>query len=84
MPIEGYTPPPGIIEDAERITAAAGIEVGGVEYQVNSRDGQVYYCDINTLSNFVADARSVVGLDPFPRLVDFLLVRAGLASPVAA
>ncbi|MBI2456493.1 MAG: hypothetical protein HYV46_10230 [candidate division NC10 bacterium] len=84
VPIVGTTPPPEIIEDVKRITAAAGVEVGGVEYLVNSRDGQVYYYDINALSNFVADARSVVGFDPFPRLVDFLLARAGLASPVTA
>lgn len=84
VPIVGTTPPPGIIEDVKRITAAAGIEVGGVEYLVNSRDGQVYYYDINALSNFVADAPNVIGFDPFPRLVDFLLARAGLASPVAA
>lgn len=84
LPIVGYTPPPQVIEDVHRITAAAHIEVGGVEYLVNSRDGQVYYYDVNALSNFVADAPRVVGFDPFPRLVDFLLVRGGLASPVAA
>ncbi|MBI4200528.1 MAG: hypothetical protein HY535_08680, partial [Chloroflexi bacterium] len=84
VPIAGYTPPPQIIEDVKRITAAAQIEVGGVEYLVNSRDGQVYYYDINALSNFVADAPNVVGFDPFPRLVDFLLARAGLPSPVVA
>lgn len=79
FPVEDYTPPPEIIEDVKRITAAAHIEVGGVEYLVNARDGQVYYYDINALSNFVANAPQVVGFDPFPRLVDYLLVRAGLA-----
>lgn len=83
VPVEGYTPPPHVIEDVRRITAAAHIEVGGVEYLVNARDGQVYYYDINALSNFVADAPRIVGFDPFPRLVDFLLQRAGLAKPVA-
>ena len=52
--------------------AAAGIEVGGVEYIVDDRDGQRYYYDINALSNFVADAPRVVGFDPFARLADFL------------
>ncbi|MGE5849792.1 MAG: ATP-grasp domain-containing protein [Candidatus Methylomirabilota bacterium] len=80
VPIVGYTPPPEVIEDAKRITKAAQIEVGGVEYLINSRDGQAYYYDINALSNFVADAPNVVGFDPFPRLVDFLLARAGLAQ----
>ena len=83
MPVEGYTPPSHVIQDVLRITKAAQIEVGGVEYLVNSRDGQIYYYDINALSNFVADAPKVVGFDPFPRLVDFILVRAGLANPVS-
>lgn len=76
-PVEGFTPPQEVIETVKRITAAAHIEVGGVEYLVNDRDGEVYYYDVNALSNFVADAPNVIGFDPFPRLVDFLLARAG-------
>ncbi len=78
LPIVGYLPPAEVIEDVRRITAAEGIEVGGVEYLISSRDGQVYYYDINALSNFVANAPDIIGFDPFPRLVDFLLVRAGM------
>jgi hypothetical protein len=52
--------------------AGAGIEVGGVEYIIDDRDGRLYYYDINALSNFVADAPRVIGFDPFARLVDFL------------
>ena len=70
--VEGYTPPVEVIADVERILKAAGIEVGGVEYIVDSRDGQRYYYDINALSNFVADAPRVIGFDPFARLADFL------------
>ncbi len=70
--VEGYTPPPEIVDQAERIMAAAHIEVGGVEYLVDARDGRRYFYDINALSNFVADAPRVVGFDPFRRLVDFL------------
>ena len=62
------------------ITAAANIEVGGVEYLINDHDGQAYFYDINALSNFVADAPNVIGFDPFPKLVDFLLERAGLRT----
>ena len=79
--VERYTPPAQVIEDVKRITAAAHIEVGGVEYLVNARDRQIYYYDINVMSNFVADAPQVIGFDPFPLLVDYLLVRAGLAEP---
>ena len=70
--VEGTTPPPDAIADVEHIMAAAAIEVGGVEYFVDARDGRRYYYDINALSNFVADAPRVVGFDPFARLADFL------------
>jgi hypothetical protein len=84
LPVEGYMPPAHVIGDVQRILATAHIEVGGVEYLVNARDGQVYYYDINALSNFVANAPQIIGFDPFPRLVDYLLERAGVAEPVAA
>ena len=70
--VEGCTPPEQQIADVERIMQAAGIEVGGVEYIVDARDGRLYYYDINALSNFVADAPRVVGFDPFARLADYL------------
>jgi hypothetical protein len=70
--VEGYTPPPEVIADVERIMRTAGIEIGGVEYFIDDRDGQRYYYDINALSNFVADATRVIGFDPFVRLADFL------------
>lgn len=70
--VEGYTPPDQIIADVERIMTTARIDVGGVEYIVDDRDGQLYYYDINALSNFVADAPRVIGFDPFARLADYL------------
>jgi biotin carboxylase len=70
--VEGTTPPPEAIADVERIMQAAGIEVGGIEYFIDARDGKRYYYDINALSNFVADAPRVIGFDPFARLADFL------------
>ncbi len=51
---------------------AADIEVGGIEYLIDDRDGKLYFYDINALSNFVADGPKVVGFDPFAKLVDFL------------
>jgi biotin carboxylase len=77
LTVEGHVPPPQQIKDVERIMHAAGIEVGGVEYFVDDRDGQLYYYDINALSNFVADAPRVVGFDPFQRLADYLEQEAG-------
>ena len=82
--VEAYTPPDDVIDDVLRITSAADIEVGGVEYLINERDGDVYYYDINALSNFVADAPNIIGFDPFPRLVDFIMKRAGIRSSAFA
>lgn len=75
--VEAARPPAGAVADVERITAAAGIEVGGVEYIVDDRDGQRYYYDVNALSNFVADAPRVIGFDPFEPLADFLERQVG-------
>ena len=70
--VEAWEPDAAVIADVERIMAAADIEVGGVEYIVDDRDGRRFYYDVNALSNFVADAPRVVGFDPFVKLVDFL------------
>jgi hypothetical protein len=43
---------------------------------IDARDGQLYFYDINALSNFVADAPNVVGFDPFVNLVDYLVAEA--------
>lgn len=81
LPIERFDPPSDVVADAKRIVAAAGMELGGVEYLVDARDGQPYFYDVNALSNFVANAPDVIGFDPFVDLVDFLLERA--RSPLA-
>ena len=70
--VEAFTPPAEAIRAVERIVRAAQIDVGGVEYIVDDRDGSLLFYDINALSNFVADATRVVGFDPHARLVDFL------------
>ena len=72
MRVEGYTPPADVISAVERIMSASGIDVGGIEYMIDDRDGSLVYYDINALSNFVADAPRVVGFDPFARLADYL------------
>lgn len=80
MRVERADPPAHIIAQVERISQAAGIDVGGIEYLVDDRDGQHYFYDVNALSNFVADAVNVVGFDPFAKLVDYLEVRAGFVA----
>src|SRR4029077_3612225 len=74
--VAGYTPPPEIVAQVERIMQAAHIDVGGVEYMIDERDGRLPFYAINALSNFVADAPRVVGFDPFARLVDYLEAEA--------
>ena len=70
--IESEHAPEWIVDSVLRVFKAAEIDVGGVEYLESERDGRVYFYDINALSNFVTDAPSLVGFDPFARFVDFL------------
>jgi glutathione synthase/RimK-type ligase-like ATP-grasp enzyme len=70
--VEAFQPPLDVIRSVERIARAAQIDVGGIEYIIDDRDGSLLYYDINALSNFVADATRVIGFDPHARLVDFL------------
>jgi hypothetical protein len=77
MRVEQATPPARIIEEVEAIARASKLDVGGIEYLIDDRDGEHYYYDINALSNFVADAQNVIGFDPWPIFVDYLEVRAG-------
>lgn len=71
--VEAYTPPASVIKDVETIMQAAKIDVGGIEYMIDDRDGKLVYYDINALSNFVANAPRVIGFDPHEKLVDFLV-----------
>jgi len=74
--VEAYDPPAEIRTQILAIAARAKLDVGGVEYLIDDRDGRPYVYDINALSNFVADGPRVIGFDPFERLVDYLARRA--------
>ena len=78
LKVQAAHPSRAIIENVKRILREGHIDVGGVEYLVNDNDGEVYYYDVNALSNFVSDAVNVVGFDPFPRLANYLAERAGI------
>jgi hypothetical protein len=82
--VEAAHPPAEIVRQVEAISRAAGLDVGGVEYLVDDRDGRHYFYDVNALSNFVADAPNVIGFDPWVRFVDYLEARAGLSATAAA
>ena len=70
--MSAVTPGAGIIEAAERIARAAGLDLGGVEVVIDDRDGTPRVYDINAMSNFVADPLNVLGWDPHDRLIDVL------------
>jgi predicted ATP-grasp superfamily ATP-dependent carboligase len=78
LKVEGYTPPPAVIHAVETLVQHSGIDVGGIEYIVDDRDGALLYYDVNALSNFVADAVNVIGFNPHQKLVDYLEKRAGI------
>lgn len=78
LQIEVATPPSWVVDAVLRIFEASDIDVGGVEYLESERDGQIYLYDVNSLSNFVTDAPTLLGFDPTARFVDFLARRAGL------
>jgi hypothetical protein len=75
--VEAYDPPEELVRQVKLIMQTAQIEVGGVEYIIDDRDGKLYYYDINALSNFVAEGPRVVGFDPYARLADYLEQEAG-------
>ena len=81
--VEAGSPPAEIVEQVEAISRYTGLDIGGIEYLVDDRDGKHYFYDINALSNFVADAPNVIGFDPWTNFVDYLEMRAAGAVPLA-
>jgi len=71
--IEAFHPPEDIVLATEAIARAAHLDVGGIEYLIDDRDGTPRFYDINALSNFVARPHAVLGWDPHDKLVDFLV-----------
>jgi len=76
LSVSRFDAPSEAVETAIRLTREAGIDVGGVEYLVSARDGLAYFYDVNATSNFVAEAPTVLGFDPYPAFVDSIVARA--------
>ena len=72
-----------LIAAAEAIARTAGLDVGGVEYLVDDRDGVPRFYDVNALSNFVARPLEVLGWDPHDRLVEHLIGIIGTRKAAA-
>jgi hypothetical protein len=70
--VREYIPDPEAIRDVEAIARAAKLDIGGIEFMIDDRDGARRFYDINGLSNFVADPLKVLGWDPHENLVDYL------------
>ncbi len=72
MQIEATEAPAEVLEMARRLARRAGLDVCGIEYLIDGRDGRPSFYDVNALSNFVTEAPRIVGFDPFDRFVDYL------------
>lgn len=70
--ISRFEPPAEITAQVEAVAQAAQLDLGGVEYLIDDRDGTPRFFDINALSNFVANPVDLLGYDPHENLVDFL------------
>ena len=70
--VEPYSPPQQIVRDVEIIAKAARLDSGSVEYVIDSKTGQIHYCNIVALSNFVANPLEVIGFDPTVSFVDYI------------
>jgi glutathione synthase/RimK-type ligase-like ATP-grasp enzyme len=84
LTVRRFDAPAEAIETVIRLARAASIDVGGVEYLVSQADGRIYYYDVNSTSNFVANAETVLGFDPTARFADFIVSRARHEAQVAA
>ncbi len=84
LSVEAYDAPPQVRNDVERIMQTAGIDIGGVEYVIDDRDGRLLYYDINALSNFVAEPERVIGFNPYARTADYLIREARQNESVTA
>src|SRR5262249_26347761 len=65
-------PPPEAITAALALARESSLDVGGIEYLIDDRDGRICFYDINALSNFVTNAVEIVGFDPTAKFVDYI------------
>lgn len=63
--------PRAAVEAGERIVAAGGLDVAGIEY-LEADDGRLVFYDINANSNLRLPIGRAWGFDPFERVVDYL------------
>lgn len=74
-PVEFYPyleVPAEAVAAGERIMAAGGLDVGGIEF-LEASDGRLVFYDVNANSNLRASIGEAWGFDPFERVVDYLV-----------
>ena len=74
--ISTFEPDADTVEQVVQIVQATGADVGGVEYLVDRKTGQLCYYDFNPYSNFVTNGESLLGFSPEQRYTDFILEKA--------
>jgi hypothetical protein len=82
--IQPFRPPPQIVAAVERVATSARMDVGGIEYMIDDRDGRPRFYDLNALSNFVANPLQVLGYDPHEPFVTWLIGQIAAQAKVAA
>jgi hypothetical protein len=75
--------PSDAVGRGRRVFLAAGLDVGSVEY-LETPDGRLVFYDINANSNLRRPIGAAFGLDPFERVVDFLVRQLRRQSVPAA
>ena len=82
--ISEFKPPAEMTRAVERVAAMSGLDVGGIEYMIDDRDGRAKFYDLNAMSNFVAKPLEVLGWDPHDKLIDYMLGLIAAQQKVAA
>ncbi len=82
--VSQFNPPAEVAKAVERVASMSGLDVGGIEYMIDDRDGRPKFYDLNAMSNFVAKPSEVLGFDPHENLVDYLLGLIATQQKIAA
>ena len=82
--ISRFHPAAAIATAVEKLAAMSGLDVGGIEYMIDDRDGRPKFYDLNAMSNFVAKPLEVLGWDPHDNLVEVLKREIAARQRVAA
>ena len=77
--ISQFEPPADLARAVEKVAKMSGLDVGGIEYMIDDRDGRAKFYDLNAMSNFVAKPLEVLGWDPHDNLVEVLKREIGAA-----